>query len=397
MRLLLINNAGDVKEAYERLHGGGPETYHAQRYTVEGYAKLQEIAASVSVMVMWTDRAYSEMLDNGLRVVGAGVRGSPPVWVWDRLVRREDPTHVIASFLDSSLLAVLALRGITFVPALSSSLGTPRNRLRSKVRATVRRAGFAGLLNRANVPWIGSYGLNSSRILRSIGVRADKIVPWDFLLDEDAGPFEPKEAPTGRRCRVCYIGSLVEAKGVSDLVSALGQLVSEGMDVEATLVGMDTDRYVEGLRREFGLEDRIRLPGMVAATEVEAVMNAHDVVVVPSRHEYPEGFPLVLHHALRSRTPIVCSDHPMFGGILKDRESAFVFEGGSPTALATALRTALSETESYEAVSRASHDAWRDLRLEVKWFDFLTRSLSTAPEDVEWLRERSLRAMEPSR
>ena len=40
-------------------------------------------------------------------------------------------------------------------------------------------------------------------------------------------------------------------------------------------------------------------------------MSAHDIVIVPSRHDYPEGLPMTIYEALAMRTPLVVSDHPM--------------------------------------------------------------------------------------
>jgi len=41
-------------------------------------------------------------------------------------------------------------------------------------------------------------------------------------------------------------------------------------------------------------------------------MRSADAIVIPSRHEYPEGLPLTIYEALAARTPIVASDHQCF-------------------------------------------------------------------------------------
>ncbi|NEQ88464.1 MAG: glycosyl transferase family 1, partial [Moorea sp. SIO2I5] len=40
MRLLIIQYAGDYREAFERLANGGPETYYAQKYSVDSVAEI---------------------------------------------------------------------------------------------------------------------------------------------------------------------------------------------------------------------------------------------------------------------------------------------------------------------------------------------------------------------
>ena len=56
--------------------------------------------------------------------------------------------------------------------------------------------------------------------------------------------------------------------------------------------------------------------GLVGNNDVFSMMTAADLIVVPSRTAYPEGFPLTMFEAIASRTPIVCSDHPMLRPVM---------------------------------------------------------------------------------
>ena len=76
---------------------------------------------------------------------------------------------------------------------------------------------------------------------------------------------------------------------------------------------------MQALRRELGVSDQLDFRGLVPNGEVFDLFRKADVVVVPSHREYAEGFPLTMFEAMGSRTPIVCSDHPMFVPVLKDR------------------------------------------------------------------------------
>src|SRR3546814_4454683 len=51
-----------------------------------------------------------------------------------------------------------------------------------------------------------------------------------------------------------------------------------------------------------GLGDHVVLEGVRPNREVFAMMRDADIVVVPSRHDYPEGMPLTIYEALASRS-----------------------------------------------------------------------------------------------
>ena len=56
------------------------------------------------------------------------------------------------------------------------------------------------------------------------------------------------------------------------------------------------------------IKDCVEFLGIVPTQTLEPLMRESDLVLVTSRHEYTEGFPLTIQHALRTRTPIVASD-----------------------------------------------------------------------------------------
>ncbi|MGH6678924.1 MAG: glycosyltransferase, partial [Bradyrhizobium sp.] len=81
----------------------------------------------------------------------------------------------------------------------------------------------------------------------------------------------------------------------------------------------------------------------------------------------PEGFPLTMFEAIASRTPIVCSDHPMFREILVDGQNACVFRAGSPHALAEAMERALTDQSLYAKLSESASSTWAALKGPADW------------------------------
>jgi glycosyltransferase involved in cell wall biosynthesis len=119
-------------------------------------------------------------------------------------------------------------------------------------------------------------------------------------------------------------------------------------------------------------------------------MHEHDVVVVPSRHEYPEGLPNTIYEALCSRTPIVASDHPMFALKLRDGENSAIFPAGDARALAERIRALVDDRELYERLSGNSEQAAATFQVPLKWHELLDRWLRDAPGDHDALARFTL-------
>ncbi len=65
--------------------------------------------------------------------------------------------------------------------------------------------------------------------------------------------------------------------------------------------------------RDAGVADCVHFEGLQPNSRVIEAMRSSDLVVVPSHHLYPEGLPCVFYEAIATGTPVICSNHPMFG------------------------------------------------------------------------------------
>ncbi|MFQ4136196.1 glycosyltransferase [Nodosilinea sp. PGN35] len=393
MRLLIVNFAGDIRKDFYRLASGGDETYYAQKYSIDAYARLRTFANEVANLVYLTQESYDETLPNGIRAIGCGFHHYQDIDFQKiiNLVEAYNPTHLIISSMDKDVLKWAADREI---PTITTFLGAIPVRNISILHNVVRRLKnqeIVAILNRPNFQWIGSYGINSSRRLQQLGVKPKKIIPWDFLVDHSPGGFLPKSSPLPRKnWKLCYVGSVSEDKGVGDLLKAIKVLKDKALPIHLDLVGSDDSGFAKKMISQLGIEDCVKPVGFVPNHAVEPLMNQADLVVVPSRHRYPEGFPLVIHHALRACTPIVASDHPMFEGYLRHGVNAMIFPEGNSLALSTCVERVLTNAELYESISRSSHPTWCQLRLPVKWADLAHRWISQTEDDQQWLACHSL-------
>src|SRR5262249_5226819 len=155
--------------------------------------------------------------------------------------------------------------------------------------------------------WAGNHQIGACLSLLDIGVDREKIVPWDWPPSHRPNEHQPR-ALESRRLQLVYVGSVIEAKGVGDLLHALKKLNAEGSLPALTVIGHDPDGSMTTLADSLGLKDDVRFAGIIPNEDVPVAMREADAVVIPSRHEYPEGLPLTIYEALAARTPIIASD-----------------------------------------------------------------------------------------
>lgn len=162
------------------------------------------------------------------------------------------------------------------------------------------------------------------------------------------------------------------------------------ISVHLKMAGKGEEEFFAQRVEELQIKDCVDFLGIVPTQSLEPLMRESDLVLVTSRHEYPEGFPLTIQHALRTRTPIVASDHPMFKTHLKHGINSMIFEAGNSLALAECIEKVISDSALYHNLSVASHSTWQELRLPVKWADLIDRWLDDSPESKQWLFEQRL-------
>jgi glycosyltransferase involved in cell wall biosynthesis len=119
------------------------------------------------------------------------------------------------------------------------------------------------------------------------------------------------------------------------------------------------------------------------------LFRAADVVAVPSHAEYTEGFPLTMFEAIGSRTPIICSDHPMFVPVLRDCVHAAIFPAGDAGAFARTIARLLTDGDLYAQLSANAELSWAALKGPADWRTMLTKWILEGRES-EWIQEHKL-------
>ena len=367
MRLFMVQY-GDYAQALDARARGDPETYRAQYYSLDAVDALlgRGKALVVGLDARPSDErrgAYHlvtgrfEPRSSGLRYRFDARRSARAITA---LAREFAPTHAVIrapGWVLTDVAAPLAAAGVAVLPLLADYFPVrgmlDRLRLRSQVR----------LLNSPAVAVCANHNYPACMSMVAAGVRPDKVVPWDWPPPSDPGDVQPKERGGGP-VRLLYAGAVSEAKGVCELVDAMDALHLE--DCVLTVCGTGPD--LDGLRAV--ASTAVEFLGLTPNRTVRDLMARAHLVVVPSRHEYPEGLPNVIYEAFEARTPVVCSDHPSFVMRLVDGVGCRVFRAGDAVDMARAVREAVAP-EAYAALSRTTLEAWLGIQCPVSFGDLL--------------------------
>jgi len=385
MRLLMVQYAGDYREAVERFAEGKGETYYAQKYSVDAVAEIGKLMEEVTVICCLTTEPYNQVLANGVRAIGAGFQGKIQIKNLLRLIEEQNPTHLVMCTPIREVFQWAIRHKVKTIAILADSFSSEG--LRDKIRNYL----LTRTLNNNQIEWIGNHGINSCLSLQKIGVKPSKIIPWDWPSTITPDSFDAKTLPVGKSTwNLVYIGSITEAKGIGDVLEAIAKLKAKNLSVNLKIAGKGEVAKFTKQAQKLQISDSVEFLGLLENNRIVHLMREADLVAIPSRHAYPEGVPMTIYEALCSRTPIIASDHPMFQNNLKHQENAMIFSASDSTDLAAQIEKLVSDSALYESISLAAPKAWKRLQNPVKWALMIKRWIDGSEESCQWLLEHAL-------
>lgn len=148
---------------------------------------------------------------------------------------------------------------------------------------------------------------------------------------------------SSRFCNLLYVGRPVPEKGLSDLFQALAAMAD--LPWRLTVVG----DLVSFTAPSEAIRDRVLLLGRVKHAEIAAIMQRHDVLIVPSRYE---TFGNVALEGLAVGMVVVAARVGGLKKLIANGRTGFHFEAGNARNLEQTLRSVIANLEILDDVRR---------------------------------------------
>jgi glycosyltransferase involved in cell wall biosynthesis len=167
---------------------------------------------------------------------------------------------------------------------------------------------------------------------------------------------------------VLFVGRLLAAKGIYDLVEAVARLRGQ-IDCRLCFAGGGRDEgSLIRMIRARGLQRQTRLLGYLRGSELAHAYRTADVLALPS---YSEGFPTVLAEAMDAGLPIVTTGIRGAVDHLAEGRNALFVPPGQVDLLAAALHRILTDDDLRREMSTANRERARDFEPTVIATDYL--------------------------
>jgi glycosyltransferase involved in cell wall biosynthesis len=374
---------GDYGEAQRLVRSGRPEPYFGMRASL---AALERLFGNDPYLVVSVGAAAGEKRDGNGTWIGLprpAVPGFLPetlaMMLWARRISQclsvFRPTHLllrVSGLIGWRMLKYAARQSLDTLVIFASTLSETRRYDQYVTRKLIR------LLNGNNVYLVGNHRAPATASLVAAGLRADKAVAYDVGSVRRPENFPVKDLLVAHPSRpvsgrIVFAGSMVEAKGIGDLIDAVGILRGEGSDVELIAVGDGPELPGFTARAADLPPGAVSFRGRISNEETFNLMRDSALVVVPTRHDFPEGMPLTLTEALASRTPVIVSDHPVMAASFCEGQGLRFFKAADPPDLARVIRGVLDSPADYRALSESTPAAFARVDCKTLFSDLLER------------------------
>lgn len=377
MRIAFLQ-IGNFADGYKRLQAGEAETYRDQRNSVSYVAELAK-RHDVTVISVG-DGPHDIQVSPGLRSVRV---------TWERfdaanLLGTTTPDAFIARMPHRGMMLELKRRRIRSLPCFADIFST------RGFRPLYRSFRMAQALKGPHITCVSNHSLNASQSMETaLGVPRDRIVPWDWS-HVPVSPEAKESVAHPATPRLFFAGSMIPSKGIPDCLAAAARLRDQGITASLEFAGGGKLDYWRAEAERLNLGDRVTFLGLIPNAEVRARMQASDIILVPSWHEYPEGLPNTIYEGLASRAALVISDHPAFAGRLRHERDCLIFRAQDSKSLATAIARLCREPALYAALSLNSEAAVNQLYVGLEWSNLIDLYLDDPDDRTGWVTRNSL-------
>lgn len=381
MRIAFIQH-GDHRAALQTIASGAKEPYFGMRYSVETMEAFCGANPKLIISLNPVTGAYRTQNGNSTYL------GYVPPTKWWKIpgtaslrslllakriigeLQRFKPTGVVIrtpGLLGLELLKYTSAHQISTLVLFANSFYAtdPRSeRLNRKL---------ADLCNQASVYLVGNHRQVSTQSMVDCGVNPNKAVAYDWPGARHPKDYGIKTLNPAKSMVMVYAATMVESKGIGDLITAVGLLGKQGIKVELRAFGTGPDEAAMKDLAQRVAPGQVTFPGRVDNEVLFQALRECTLACVPTRPEWQEGGSLILTEALASRTPVVLSDQPMFAQTFKDKEGVRFFQAANPESLAATLRAVVEDSSTYSLLSETTLEAFGRAECKTTFGDLLLR------------------------
>ena len=226
---------------------------------------------------------------------------------------------------------------------------------------------------------ISSYTARELRKLINVPI---EVIPYTAELPP---PSPMSAAGRANERSILFVGRLIERKGVSHLIRALGT-VRRLLPARLVVIGDGPERArLEQVTRETGMAENVEFRGRVSDDELRLAYAAADVFVLPSvldARQDTEGLGVVLLEAMNYGVPVIASDIGGITDIVLHEQTGLLVPAGDEGALASALSRVLGDAALSRRLGEAGRKRLRDAfswdRIVDQWENVYTRAKASA-------------------
>lgn len=202
---------------------------------------------------------------------------------------------------------------------------------------------------------VDTFVLLTEGMLRHIGKRFPGKPSYVLRNAVDLRKF-PKGEATGRgNPDILYLGWFIRAKGVYELVDAVGILLEKGRRVRLDFYGTKEAEALRSYVKKKCLDGPVMVNGWIDDEEKVRMLHAATMLVLPS---HTEGIPNVILEAMATGTPIIATFVGGMREILRDGENSVISKAEDPVDLAEKISFLLDQAEQR---NRMAGTAYREV------------------------------------
>ena len=172
-----------------------------------------------------------------------------------------------------------------------------------------------------------------------------------FRLPNMAKHFRSKYNVDGRI--ISYIGRIHPTKGVDLLIKAFAKIVKIEPDLKLVIAGKGDEKYLRkclNIAKKLGIDNKIRYLGYIPEEDKIGLIDASEVVVIPSRHA-GESYPLIIDEVKARGKPLVVTSYGALPYMIKNVVEGIVVSADA-NSLAKEITYVLNNIDMFRIVEK---------------------------------------------